>query len=106
MKTYLHLLAALTLTMSPALAQRPTPSNDAEEASDSFYESLSTGEKAAVGLGILALCLGVYFGSKTDGNEDGEGVTQEQQGSSVAPPFLVDLWGSASSGGASLSFDW
>lgn len=47
-------------SMSNAVAQ-VTPQNEDEEAADSFYESLSPGAKIGIGLGIVAVLVGIYF---------------------------------------------
>ena len=56
------LLTALLFmfSMSNAVAQ-VTPQDEDEEAVDSFYESLSPGAKIGMGLGIVAVLVGIYF---------------------------------------------
>ena len=107
-------LAAFALgiaLISPSVAQaQVSPSNEDEEVADSFYESLSTGEKIGVAVGIVAVCTAIYFA--LDAGNDSSASTNspaDELLAFAAPdslPVLADVWAGDGVGGVVLRAQW
>ena len=118
----MFLRAALTFTLGVGLVfgtslntaqAQVSPSNEDEEVADSFYESLSTGEKIGVAVGIVAVCTAIYFA--LDAGNDSSASTNSPADHELlvgtAPtadslPVLADVWAGDGVGGVVLQARW